>query len=379
MLILLGCWVYCLLAILGAMRHVRSRPTLLVSEQPAISVLKPLAGADEGLEENLRSFFEQDYANYELLFAVRHRNDPAARIVRRLMRAYPAVSARLILTGEPPYPHAKVFSLQRMLEQSRHELIAMSDSDVRVERDFCQVLAREFADENLGMLTCPYRAIASESIWSKLEAAGMNTDFHAGVFTALLVERKAKFALGPTIVSRRSVLTALGGVEAVRDYLSSEDFMLGHMAAERGFVVRLSRYVVQHRIGAESMRINFAHRLRWARTTRRSRPLGYAGQFFTHLLPVSLLVCCFSPACWNLFLVSLLLRALVAWAVAEIALAAAVPWMLLPIQDVLGFVFWVAGFFGNSIEWRGQTYRLNTDGTVQVAGQQGFAVDYSAG
>ena len=225
-LLLLGCWVYCVLAVVGAVRHVRSRRPFSLLKPVAISVLKPLAGLDEGLEENLRSFFEQDYREFELLFAVRQRSDPAAGVAAGLMLEYPHVRSRLFVTGEPPYAHAKVHSLQCMLDQSRYGLIVMSDSDVRVRPDFCRSLASEFEDERLGLVTCPYRAIAGKGIWSRLEAIGMNTDFHAGLFTAVMMEG-AKFAVGPTIVARKRVLEDLGGIERVRDYLSSEDFMLG--------------------------------------------------------------------------------------------------------------------------------------------------------
>ena len=365
-LVLLGCWVYCVLAIAAAVRHVRTRGPAASLNPCAISVLKPLAGLDEDLEENLRSFFEQDLTAFELLFAIRHRWDPAAEVVRQLMLEYPGVRARLLVTGEPPYPHAKVFSLQCMFKQARHDLIVMSDSDVRVRPDFCRSLAEEFADEHLGLVTCPYRAVAGKGIWSRLEAVGMNTDFHAGLFTAVMMEG-TKFAVGPTIVTRRKVLTALGGIERVKDYLSSEDFVLGRMTAELGFGVRLSPYVVEHRIGSESMTANFAHRLRWARTTRRSRPWGYVGQFFTHSLAVGAVICLLYPGCWPLLIVTLLFRVAAAWLVSERILRASVPWLLLPIQDLLAFAFWIAGFFGNSISWRGQRYILNRDGTVQPA------------
>ena len=366
-LVLLGCWVYCVLAVAAAVRHKRGRRPSAPGIPAAISILKPLAGLDEGLEDNLRSYFEQDYREFELLFAVRHEWDPAAVLVRRLTAEYPKIQARLILTGEPPYPHAKVFSLQCMLDQSRHDLIVMSDSDVRVGRDFCRSLATEFADERLGLVTCPYRAVAGRTIWSRLEAVGMNTDFHAGLFTAVMMEG-TKFAVGPTIVARKHVLESLGGLERVKDYLSSEDFMLGRIAADQGFVVRLSSYVVEHRIGSERMLPNFSHRLRWARTTRRSRPLGYVGQFFTHPLPVSLSMCLLTHGHWALLAVTMTLRMAAAWTVSERILRARVPWLLLPLQDFLGFAFWIAGFFGNSINWRGQRYTLNRDGTVQPAG-----------
>src|SRR5581483_4208676 len=199
----------------------------------------------------------------------RQESDPAAGVVRELMAEFPAVRAKLIVTGEPPYPHAKVFSLRCMFDEASYDLIVMSDSDVRVKRDFCASMAQEFADERLGLVTCPYRAIPGKAIWSRLEAVGMNTDFHAGLFTAVMMEGAAKFAVGPTIVARRDVLLRIGGIERVKDYLGAEDFMLGRIAAQLGFVVGLASYVVEHRIGSESMLQNFAHRMRWGRTSRR--------------------------------------------------------------------------------------------------------------
>ena len=194
----------------------------------------------------------------------------------------------------------------------------------------------------------------------------MNTDFHAGILTAVLLEGM-NFAVGPTMIARRHVLLGLGGLERVKDYLSSEDFMLGRLAAQQGYGVSLSSYVVEHRIGSETMRHNFAHRLRWARTSRRSRPWGYVGQIFTYPLPLALLAFLVYPISWPLSLIAIAARFVAAWAVSQRFLRARVPWHLLPLQDLVGFAFWIAGFFGNSIEWRGQRYLLNRDGTVQTA------------
>lgn len=364
-LILAGCWVYCSLAITAALRHLRTaRLRPLLADTP-ISILKPLSGLDEGLIENLRSFFEQDYERFQLLFAVRHNWDPAASVVRMLMAEYPAINARLLVTGEPPYPNAKVFSLKCMLDQARYGLIVMSDSDIRVNRNFCHEVAAEFEDPAIDLVTCPYEAVAGKSLWSRLEAAGMNTDFHAGLFTAVMLEG-AKFAVGPTIVARGSLLDALGGIERVKDYLA-EDFMLGKIASEEGFGVRLSAHVVQHRIGSEPLGHNFTHRLRWARSTRRSRPAGYVGEFFTQPGPIALAVLLLWPQWWPLVAVTFVLRILSAWIVSKGILDARVPWHLLPAQDLLGFGFWIAGFFGNSIHWRGRRYILNRDGTVEPA------------
>src|SRR5262249_11533628 len=148
---------------------------------PPISVLKPLAGEDEGLEDNLRSFFEQKYSAFEILFAVRSSSDPAIAVAERLRARYPSIPSRLIVTGEPPYPNAKVYSLDCMLAEARHDIVVMADSDVRVDPHLLATLAAEFADPRVGMATCPYRAAPGRSFWSTLEAVGLNTEFIGGV------------------------------------------------------------------------------------------------------------------------------------------------------------------------------------------------------
>jgi ceramide glucosyltransferase len=253
-----------------------------------------------------------------------------------------------------------------MLDSSQNPLVVMADSDVRVGPDFCRKLAWEFADPHLSLVTCPYRAVGGDTIWSRLEAVGMNTEFIAGLLTAVMLEG-AKFAVGPTIVARRSLLEALGGMERFKDYLA-EDFVLGRVASERGYGVDLSSYVIEHRIGSESMARNFKHRIRWARSTRCSRPAGYIGQFFTYPLPIALIACAIYPALWPMLALTIVLRAAVADMVSRRVLRAKVPWLLLVVQDLLAFVFWIAGFFGNSVDWRGRRYLLKRDGTMQLAG-----------
>src|SRR5882757_6746355 len=114
LVLLAGAVVYSLLSIVAALRYLSVRPPALNSLEP-ISILKPLAGLDLGLESNLRTFFEQDYPAFEILFAVADAADPAVAIVEKLQRDYPTLPSRLLITGESPYPNAKVYSLERML------------------------------------------------------------------------------------------------------------------------------------------------------------------------------------------------------------------------------------------------------------------------
>lgn len=360
-----GAIVYQVLTIVAAIRYRGVRPPQL-AVHPPISILKPLAGAEEGLEENLRSFFEQRYPAFEILFAVRSAADAAIPVVERLRAQYPAVPSRLIVTGEPPYANAKVYSLELMLEAASHDLVVMADSDIRVMPDMLSILAAEFADEKLGMATCPYRVVPGRSFWSTLEAIGLNTEFLAGVLVARMLDGM-KFALGPTIAARRETLRRIGGFDAVKDYLA-EDFVLGRLVAQHGYGVILSSYVIEHHIGAQPFAANMRHRLRWSRSARRSRPWGYWGQVFTHPLPLAMLLCAVSPAWWPVLAGTAVLRAAAVWATAGHVLRDPLTrrrWWLVPLQDTAALLVWFAGFFGNTILWRGRRYWLLPDGRFE--------------
>jgi ceramide glucosyltransferase len=364
--VLAGSWVFCVLTVVAVRKYLAVRPAAQAG-QP-ISVLKPLDGLDEGLEENLRSFFEQDYGEFELLFAAREASDPSLALVERLRGDYPGIPVRVFVTGEPPYPNAKVWSLQIMMAEARNDLLVMSDSDIRAGRDLLRGVAAEFADPGLGVATCPYRAVPGRSFWSTMEAVGMNTEFWGGAIVARMVEGGVKFAVGPTIAARRRVVEAVGGWPKLAEYLA-EDFVLGQFAANAGYGVILSSQVVEHRIGAQAWRPNFAHRLRWNRSTRRSRPAGYVGQVFTNPFPISLLLLALLPQTWPLALITLVLRGWAAYEVSQRVLADPLcrrrPWLVL-VQDVASFVFWVAGFHGDTITWRSRRYRLLRDGRFEL-------------
>lgn len=360
-----GSLVYCALTVVAARRYRSVRPGVL-RDAPGISVLKPLAGLDDGLAENLRSFFEQDYTDFEILFAVRQSGDPAAGVVEQLRAEYPGVCSRLIVTGEPPYPNAKVYSLDRMLAAARYDLLVMSDSDIRVSPAMLRTLAAEFQDAALGLATCPYRAVPGASFWSTLEALGLNTEFLGGVLVARMLDGM-KFALGPTIAARRETLARIGGFERLKDYLA-EDFVMGQLAAQAGYGVILSSFVIEHRIGGQRFLANLRHRLRWNRSTRRSRPWGYAGQVFTNPLPLALLLWAVRPSWWPAVALTAALRAAAGYAVAGSVLRDPLTrrlWWLVPVQDIAGFLAWAGGFFGSTISWRGRQYRLLPDGRFE--------------
>lgn len=366
LLLVAGSVVFCALAIAAARSYLSARPPALQRPVP-ISILRPLAGQDEGLEENLRSCFRQDYPEFEILFAVRRASDPAAAAAAKLQREFPGVHSRLIVTGDPPYPNAKVFALDHMVREARHPLLVMADSDTRAAPDMLRVIAAEFQDPRLGIATCPYRAVPGRSLWSALEAIYMNTEFLAGVLTARMLEGM-KFAVGPCVAARREALDRIGGIASLKEHLA-EDFVLGSRVSQAGYGNILSSCVIEHRIGTQSFAPNFEHRLRWARSTRRSRPWGYIGQVFTYPLPAALLLAAVRPGWWPLAALAVAARMAAAWATAGWALHDGYTgrhWWLVPLQDLASFAVWLAGFFGRTVRWRDRRYYLHPDGRFEL-------------
>lgn len=365
--LLTGSLVYCVLIVVATRRFL-STALPAPGINPPISVLKPLCGHDDGLEENLRSFMVQDYPEYEILFGVHRADDPAVAVVEKIIGEFSGrISARLIITGESPIPNAKAFSLNRMVREAHYDVLVMSDSDVRVTPNLLSHLAQELQDDRVGLISCPYRAVPGKSLWSRLEAIGMNTELLGGVMVARMIEGM-RFALGCTVAVRRSVLEGMGGFGYLQEFLA-EDFVIGQRAAELGHGVLFSSYVIEHRIGSQSMMHNLGHRMRWARSTRRSRPLGYWGQIFTYPLPLALLLCAAYPAAWPVLFLTFILRGIAALATARDIVHDPVTqkqWWLLPVQDLIGFFVWISGFVGDKIVWRDRKCTVLRDGRLHV-------------
>jgi ceramide glucosyltransferase len=219
------------------------------------------------------------------------------------------------------------------------------------------------------MVTCLYRGVGPHTVGALLENIGISSTFAPEVVTARAVEG-IKFALGSTILMRRALLERIGGFQAVADYLA-DDFLLGNYVAAEGFEVVLSDYIVEHISGPETLSGMLRHQLRWGRSTRISRPKGYAGLILTYGTATSLLLLLalkFSTFGWALFGVTLAVRLLVAWSFGVAGLKdrmLAKYFWLVPLRDVLGFGIWVASFVGDEIQWRGATFQVLPGGKIK--------------
>lgn len=339
-----------------------------IKDPRPISLLKPLRGADATLAECLETFFRQDYPEYEILFAVRQPSDPAVAVVERVCARYPSIPVTLLFTDEPPYPNAKVYSMEKMAAKARYDILVITDSDASVAPDYLKDVMRCFSDPSVGAMTHLYRGVAGTDFWSRLEAVGMTTEFMAGVVVAERMEGM-KFALGPSMAIRKECLEKIGGFAAMADYLA-DDFVLGNWSHEAGYRVVLSAQAINHHATTSGFRQSFIHRLRWNRSTRCSRPAGYIGQGFTYGTSWAILLAAFfpgNPMAFAALLLTLTARVLLAREMSLLLddqFAMRHPWLLLP-QDLLSFASWVGGFSGREIVWRNERYRLLSDGRFE--------------
>jgi ceramide glucosyltransferase len=238
-----------------------------------VSVLVPVAGLDAGAAENWCSLCRQDYPQYEVLFGVTDAGDPAVPTLREVVAAHPD-RARLFVGLPPRGANFKDSNLSYLLEEARHELIVLADSDLRVKPDYLRTVITPLADPAVGMVTCAFVGRRPQSLGAALASLGRCTEFVPGLLLARALDGGLRCAVGATMAMRRDTLAAAGGLHMNR---IGSDFNLGRRVARIGYGIELSREVLESDTGSESVAAVFRRELRWARTIRFNRgPLYYA-------------------------------------------------------------------------------------------------------
>lgn len=365
--------IFLALAIAAAVRYHRSVSCQQPqgSKFPGISVLKPLHGAEPRLAENLLSFLQQDYPEYEVIFCARQEDDAALAIARQVAAQCSVVPTRFLACGDPPFPNAKVHSLVHMLGHAKYDLLVMADSDTRVEPHYLREVTAPLHDPGTGVVTCLYRGIPTGGFWSGLEALGYSVEMVSGVIVANILEGM-RFALGPTIAIRKDVISRIGGLCWLSDYCA-EDFQIGQAAHRAGYRVVLSSYVLEHMVGQYGFLGSWNHQVRWMHSTRYSRPKGHFGTGLTFAMPFGILGLVSALLVGQTVLgLTLLLWAAVNRILQAVVVGAGVAkdprclrlcWVY-PLRDLLGFVVWLASYGSNEIVWRGEHYRLAKGGRM---------------
>jgi ceramide glucosyltransferase len=374
--ILIGCTLaanaYYLLSIVAGFRFF-SRPSVHEDGHSLpVTIMVPLYGADLDAYENYARFCRQDYPEYQIVFGVRDSRDSSVPIVEKLIADFPDRDIALVISDNTIGQNLKVSNLQNMLARVKHQQIVIVDSDIRVGRDYLRKVLAPLSDPRVGLVTCLYRAAETPDFAAKLEAVGITAEFTAGVLMAWMLEG-VKFALGSTMATTRTRLEAIGGFHALADYLA-DDFMLGNLIDKDGFEVRLSHHVVETAMQPSDFKGMMRHQMRWARSTRISRPMGYLGLMLTYGTALALLnVAVDRTSTFSLMLLAstLVVRLTMGWMIG-------VHWLrdrilrkyfwLVPVRDLLSFLIWCLSWVGKRVEWRGRLFEVQRDGKMIQVG-----------
>ena len=348
-----------------AVRRRAGPPQIAPRELPPVTILKPLCGAEPETYECLRSFCDQAFPEFQVVFGVCDSNDPVLGIVDRLMEEFPQRDLRIVVDRRQHGSSRKVSNLINMMALARHEYLVLSDSDVRVERDYLARIAAPLLDGGVGLVTCAYRGCPRPGLWSVLGSLFINEWFIPSVRVAAMAGSRA-FAFGATIAMRREVLTRIGGFASIADQLA-DDYRLGELTRRLGLRTVLSEVVVDVRVAEHSFGDLVRHELRWLRTIRALRPVGYAFSFVTFGMPVAVLGALLAggtvPAL-GLLGATAMARVSLHWSLREPG-SAGTQLLLLPLRDLLTSSLWAWSFAARSVHWREDRYRVTRDGSAQ--------------
>jgi ceramide glucosyltransferase len=371
---LLG-WLSCAMAAFGGLfsgcasilfgRFV-TRPPQEPVRSPAVTILKPLHGADAWLGESLETYCSQDYAGeIQILFGVHHRSDAAAALVRDLQARHPDLDIDLVIDERMHGPNRKVSNLINIQARAKHPVLIMTDADVRVPPDYVRSIVAALGAPGVGAVTCLYLGKGVGGLWSQAVAMAINYDFLPSAVLAKTMGM-AHPCFGPTIAMTSQVLEEIGGLAAFARFLA-EDYEIGRAVRLCGHSIAIPAMTMTTICTERSLGELFTHELRWARTIRRIARSGHAGSVVTHPLPLALIgatLLGWTTGAAGLVLVILGVRILVKFRIDRVTRMHTGPWWLIPLRDILSFGVFLASFSGATVEWQGQRFRVGRDGVL---------------
>ena len=363
--------IFCVLEFFGSRN---TRPKELSGMPIPISILKPVKGADSECRENLRSFCRQNYPEHEVLIGFTEPADDALSVAREIVSSSDC-SARTVISQKRFGGNPKVSNLYGLVEAAAYPLVAISDSDMRVDDTYLNTIVAEYQSEkNVGVVTSLYKVSDPKSIGAALESLTIALDFIPSVLVARRLEG-ITFGLGASMLLSKKALEDIGGLSAIADYLA-DDYQISHRLWERGFKNVLSHYLIENVVGDMSVADYLVHQARWARACRTCRPIGFFGYGITHIFALSFLLLILQGV------TTLTLSVISAVLILRVSLAVVLHrkvigsrnWLkcllLLPIKDLMSFGTWLWSFLGRKVFWRGKYYTITEDGRIKSASPQ---------
>ena len=348
---------------------------------PAVSLLKPLHGAEPQLAANLASFLatDQDAPNQhgpdhrapvQMVCGVNTPDDAALPAVAALIATHPGADIAVSTHAPALGANGKISNLAAMVPLANHDILILSDSDMAVSPDYLPKVLGALMQPGVGAVSCLYVGRGDAGVWSRIGAAIITTQSAPNIIVSL-VGGMARPCMGSTIAMRRETLEAIGGFGRFADMLA-DDYAIGETVAALGLAVAVPPLLLEHAGAEETPGELWRHFLRWAVTVRDLRPAGHVGSLVTHPLPLALFATAFSEnagprlVCAMLVFAALAARFKVARAMDRASGKTGTPLWCIAVGDMLGFMVYGASLFARKIEWRGTRLSLTTPGRISA-------------
>lgn len=360
--------VLCLLAVFRLRRQGSQSSTCAYSEWPAVTILKPVCGLEKGLRENLRSTCLQEYPIFQVVFSVQRLNDPTIPLLNELQREFGAERVTVAIEQCVAGPNGKINNLIGGLQHARHEVLVISDSDVRLRPDYLKTIVAPLADPEVGYVCTLYKAIKAGTWFEKMELLTINADLTPNMaFT--LVTGAAKFCLGASTALRRSTLEEIGGLASLADYLV-EDYEMGRRIRTKGKRMVILPYLVDTVVDLKTATAWWNHLVYWDQNNRAARPWLLFSTIIIRPVPFAVLFALSTLGSWiglSVMAATLAVRLVTAGIVVRWGLhdrEGARDLWLVPLRDIAALGSWVLAFTKRTTIWRDAEFVLTRDGRL---------------
>ncbi len=350
-------------------RRFFKEPASIVRRPDAVTLLKPLYGAEPCLESNLASFLAQEHSGpIQLVCGVERGDDPAIEAIKSLRQSWTDTVISLVISPACHGASGKISNLINMDEQAAHPILLLSDSDIVATPDYLSRVLAALDSPGVGAVTVLYRGRSDAGFWSLLGAAGLSYQFLPGAVFGVALGL-AQPCMGSTIALTRPTLDRIGGFARFADILA-DDYAIGEEIRALGLRVAVPPLLVTHASAESSFAELWRHEVRWGATVRDIVPAAYTVSVIGMPLPLAILGTLLLPAHAvagiSLLLIALASRVLLADVVDEEAGTQTASSWLLPLRDCLTFAVFVATFFVRSVDWRGKRLRMIASGRIMA-------------
>ncbi len=364
--------VYLILSAVIIRRRMSRVPPIIIKSagrEPLITVFKPLKGPDDQLEQNLRSFFEQDYACYELLFGLSAKEDPAYPVVQGLQKEYPDIPVKIIISDYETGLNPKINNLCNMYPYAAGSYLLISDSNTRVNRDFLSRLMEAAGEPEVGIVTATIRGRGAQQLGAVFENLHLNTYISPAVFLADALSG-IPVVIGKSILMPVRLLDDIGGFEAFKNYLA-EDYLLGLRVRERGYRVKTVTTFVDNINVSWSLKRFLNRHTRWAKMRRHMHLFHYVIESFSNPVALSGILALLLQDGWGGLQFGLVVFLKIGhdiylsrWIKSDLKWY---HYLLSPVKDLMISLLWPVPFISHRVRWRGNTYIIGRKTKLKAA------------